>query len=205
MRGAPTQTHCTMGFHVQLKSNTATKAFLSAGHCSYNASSNWYMEEWAGPVGNGFIGSVRANRYKDVGEDCMAVAMPSSQVSRSIYDTSRAVSGVGTPVDGETIYMSAGMSDEESNTNIIHATVYQSTISYISNELDEAYIIHGARATQWKKADGTNWNTVPGDSGSPIYRAPSSGGAVALGLHSTALRHFARVKDCIDLMGYSIN
>lgn len=203
-RGAPTRVNCTMGFHVQLKTNTATKGFLTSGHCSWGASTSWYMDGWAGPSGTGFIGSVAKTRYKDLGEDCMVVGMPSTQVTRSIYDTSRAVAGTGSPVQGEVIYMSAGMSDELYNTNIINSTVLFATTSYVSDAPNPGYRITAAQANQWRTSGGALWDTQDGDSGSPVYRAPSSGGAIAVGLHSTTQHHFARVKDCMDNMGYSI-
>lgn len=184
---------CSMGFHVQLRSNTAQKGFALSGHCSYPLGSpQWYMSSWAGPSGNGWIGVVQRNLYKDLGQDFMVVAMPANQASRQIYDTTRAVAGSGNPVQGETIYISPGATDEANNSGIDSGTVSASTYSYVSGD---GYIIHAA--------DADNFSTRDGDSGSPIYRA--SGGAVAVGIHCTASGKFARMQAALDDAGWSIH
>jgi len=66
-------------------------AFVLAGHCSYASSSDWYMQQY------GFVGALWTGKqlYRELGQDFMVIHLPSSQVSRQIYDTSRAVAGSG--------------------------------------------------------------------------------------------------------------
>jgi hypothetical protein len=188
---------CTMGFHTQNRSNTSQKYFIMSGHCSYpNGSNNWYMNSYTGPAGNGFIGTAASGRnlYKDLGQDAMFVAMPSNQVSRQIYDTSRAVAGSGNPVGGETVWISRGYYDYKNGGGFTSGTVAHATWSYLDTDND--YIIHGA--------DADGWTTIDGDSGSPIFRAPGSGGAIAVGIHDTVQGYFARMQDALNAENMSV-
>jgi hypothetical protein len=181
---------CTMGFHVQDRSNTARKAFAFAGHCPYGTRNAWYMEQY------GYIGSTNSgsNLYHDFGIDFIVVAMNATQASRQIYDTSRAVAGSGNPITGESICISPGKTDEVTNGGVqCNGWVRTANLSWVS---DEGFIIRGA--------DWDGFSTRDGDSGSPIYRYLGAG-ATAIGIHNLADGGFARLQDALDQAFYSIN
>jgi hypothetical protein len=194
-RGGSNPVWCTMGFHVQLKSNTAVKGFATAGHCS---TASWYMEGYAGASGTGFVGTTQKNLYGNGGKDFQVVALPSGQVSRKVYATTRNVAGSGNPVDGESIYLSPGWTGQ-SGSGWQKGTVFDAVTTWTPVT---GLTVSGAEAQ--------GFSTVIGDSGSPISRLSGTSAVIAVGIHDSSLNgtnhtYFARMGDALSSAGWSIH
>jgi hypothetical protein len=185
---------CTMGFHVRVSSTVL--GFASAGHCSYGSfSDNWYMTNYPGSPGN-FVGSVQTGTmlYRAGGQDFMVVRLPSSQASRLIWDASGVATSAYNPVQGSTICMSPGMTDNDLNTGEDCGTVYLATRNWTGDYCN---------CLTWG-ADANGISTRVGDSGSPLYGPFEGGYRRALGVHNTAFGGFAKMKDAIEAAGVTM-
>jgi hypothetical protein len=140
------------------------RGFATAGHCSWgSASDNWYMYTYPdGP--SGFVGHVESGTQLlvDMGKDFMVVGMNTDEASTKVYDTSRIVGGASNPVLNETICMSPGQTDNDTNSGEDCGFVRVASLSwqYHSPDPCDDCIVRGA------DADGIA--TTFGDSGSPL-------------------------------------
>jgi hypothetical protein len=144
-RGTIDGPRCTMGFHIQSGSSIQ---FVTAGHCSYNASNNWYHQ------GYGYVGNVQSNLYSNNGMDIMRVEMNNGQASSSVYGSAPWVSTADWPTTGMWVCASLGTSDSWSCGTVSDS--YTSWYASICN-----CIVYGGRSTI---------SGIGGDSGSPCKR-----------------------------------
>lgn len=142
---------CTMAFHVVC--NDGDVEFVTAGHCGYGGSNNWYIKD--GTADGLFMGAEQKTLYAAGGQDIMRVNLPVDQKSHQIYGDSRVYGGSGAcPIVGQAACASRGTTDV-----IDCGTVRTTWTSWVSNT---------ANITVW----GGDMNDVasnPGDSGSPIF------------------------------------
>lgn len=169
----------TMGFHIRIGTN---EHFVTAGHIDYCCGSNVYIHP---PVGN--VGSRIGTLYVPNGQDIMYVAMADAQASDNIFDCCGDVIGIGSPIQNETLCISLGESDA-----VKCAIVTNPDLWYVSNTPDPDWIVRGADLAT---------ATIPGDSGSPVYR-PIAGGtgdsARAIGVNTTEFASFAKLSTSLD-------
>jgi hypothetical protein len=175
-KGSTSGGRCTMAWHVRVGSD---RQFLTAGHCSYTGSINWYHQ------GNGFIGARTATMYPGAGVDAMRVQMADGQASQLVYGYAGNVTTSGWPVVGTYIYASLGVSNIVWN-DMVTSSYHTWTSSTCG------CTVSGGRATI---------SAVGGDSGSPIL----SIGGQAWGILSTTGGRFARVQDVLNYFAISLN
>jgi hypothetical protein len=142
---------CTMAFHVVC--NDGDIEFVTAGHCGYGGSNNWYIKD--GTADGLLLGAEQKTLYKNGGQDIMRVNLPVDQKSHRIYGESRVYGGSGAcPIVGQAACASRGV------TNVIDCgTVRTTWTSWVSNT---------ANVTVWG-GDMNDVASAAGDSGSPIY------------------------------------
>lgn len=167
------QVRCTMGFHINVGSD---EQWTTSGHCTNAGSNAWYMQ------GYGKIGDETATIYWGGGYDITRIQMSDAQDSDGIYATSHNVSGSRMPINGETVCAALGGTSE----TIDCGTISDDWKSYFMFEC-------------WCNVNGgdtSGISTQGGDSGSPIY-VPGQGFEIAIGVHSDANGHFARIQDAL--------
>jgi len=170
---------CTMGFHVRAGTDVQ---FLTAGHCGYNAPSDWWH------VGYGFIGFVTATQYPSGARDVMRVGMADVQRSNDIYASSWQVTSSRNPLQGESLCASLGV------TNAIDCgSVSSAWTSWGSS---------GCFCTMWGGAY-SGIASGAGDSGSPMFALGYSPNAVAIGILDTATK-FALVQNALGGLGVTL-
>ena len=142
---------CTMAFHVVC--NDGDIEFVTAGHCGYGGSNNWYIKD--GTADGLLMGSEQKTLYGAGGQDIMRVQLPVDQKSHKIYGDSRVYGGSGAcPIAGQAACASRGTS------NVVDCgTVRTTWTSWTSNT---------ANVVVWG-GDMNNVASEPGDSGSPIF------------------------------------
>ena len=169
---------CTMGFHI---SRSGNEEFVTAGHCGFGTPNTWYHPAFASS-----IGSEPGTLYVQGGQDIMRVSMWDEQASDDIYGDSTNIVGSGTPTTGETLCASLGW-----GSNVIKCgTVQSSWRSWVSET---------AGYTVW--GGDMSYSTIPGDSGSPVYRRlPGGSGedARAIGVNTHQNGYFARLDMSLD-------
>lgn len=96
-RANQTGFRCTMGFHIEI--NGTNDQFLTAGHCGYSGSDDWYANNY------GLIGDERATLYAPNGIDIMRVKVDDAdQMSDRIYMRDAwPIVGPVLPIQGETL------------------------------------------------------------------------------------------------------
>jgi len=176
---------CTMGFHILIGSD---EQFLTAGHCgcAYTAV-DWHH------TGLGLIGNEAATMtgLATQKKDMMRVQMNDSQASALMYADSGDMGDGALPIVNETVFASLGVSNLKKS-----GTVTDDWTSWTSEY---------CHVTMW--GGDTNISTIPGDSGSPIYRRFSFGGEwylTPIGIGNTAVGQFGRVRDALNHWGATI-
>lgn len=157
-QGSETGPRCTMAFVIANSSND--KQFVTAGHCGYSGSNNWYHQ---GLPGDGFLGAETATLYPSV-LDMMRVQMPNPQASRRIYGNSFDVTSERNPIPGETVCASLGVTNKVDCGTVGNQSQYWDALV---GKYFIAYTYSGIIATG-------------GDSGAPFYTVTGSGN-IALG------------------------
>lgn len=171
---------CAMGFHV----NTGNwKRFLTAGHCSWTASTDWHHR---GMPGDGYLGAVTESAYgsSSGSRDVMVVSMPDSQVSNTFFHNSRAI--------GDSASVSAGQAVCAERAKSGGATQCGS----VSDEWTY-WTSNGCNCNQWG-AVFTGISIDRGDSGSPVFTPIHATRVVAVGIVDTTGGHFARIDDAVS-------
>lgn len=142
---------CTMAFHVVC--NDGDVEFVTAGHCGYGGSNNWYIKD--GTADGLFLGAEQKTLYTNGGQDIMRVNLPVDEKSHKVYGESRVYGGSGAcPLVGQAACASRGTTDV-----IDCGTVRTTWTSWVSST---------ANITVWG-GDMNDVSSNPGDSGSPIF------------------------------------
>lgn len=184
------QARCSMGFHIY--NGSGQGRFVTAGHCGYQGSSNWYN-----PGSSISIGWEVATQYGpglSTSRDIMAVHMPTSWMTNRFFGSSLQVKSMAHPVLNETICASLGVSSDAYDCGWVADTTHTWSSGNCS------CVQHGAIA-------GGVTNTG-GDSGSPM---------IGLGTYARAIGvlaqgdnfingwvHFTRFRDAMLNWGYSL-
>jgi hypothetical protein len=166
---------CTMAFHVI--TNGGDVEFVTAGHCGYGGSNNWYLKDG---TGDGlFLGSEQKSLYKHDGQDIMRVNLPLAQQSHRIYGETRVYGGSGAcPITGQVACASRGKS------NVVDCgTVRTTWTSWWSNTASPDVRVWGG--------DLNNVDSNPGDSGSPVFDRLNADEWGTVGVLDTASGGFA--------------
>lgn len=142
---------CTMAFHVVC--NDGDVEFVTAGHCGYGGSNNWYIKD--GTSDGLLLGTEQKTLYASGGQDIMRVQLPVAQKSHNIYGESRVYGGSGAcPIAGQAACASRGTS------NVVDCgTVRTTWTSWTSNTA--GIVVWGG--------DLNDIASEPGDSGSPVF------------------------------------
>lgn len=178
-QGSTSGSICTMAFHI---TKNGDEQFLTAGHCGYSGSNNWYHQAY------GLVGSEQATLYFANGIDAMRVQIADSQASNLLYLSVRVVTSARDPILNELVCAHLG------NTNTIDCgTVGSANTSWISSTC--GCVVWGA--------DHNNISTMGGDSGSPLV-AGSGSGAIAVGIHNNSAGNFAKVGSALNSLGWAI-
>lgn len=125
------------------------------------------------------------------GKDMMRVQMADAQASAVMYGDSGDMGQSLLPVVNETVRASLGVSNQVKTGTV--TDIWQSWTSTYCNKT-----MYGG---------DTNISTIPGDSGSPIYRRWSFGGEwfiTPIGIADTAVGQFGRVRDAQDHWGFTV-
>ncbi len=77
-KGSTSGPACTLGFMVKDGSDTQA---LTAGHCGYTGSTNWYHDGYGS---SSFGSEINDDAYEDIGRDGMVIGMPDSQGSNKV-------------------------------------------------------------------------------------------------------------------------
>jgi hypothetical protein len=183
---------CTMGFHVRDPS-TGSRQFVTTGHCGFNGESDsyfnlgktWYM------TGYGEIGDRTASFYNtNYGWDIMRVEMPDGQASNRIVGTEKRVTAHGNPITGEPACVSLGEQAYEDCGYVDAGSATWGPAGTLCN-----CVLSGARFER---------GSVPGDSGSPVYRPTSATSATALALMVTNQGHLTKLKLALDTWDWTV-
>lgn len=177
--GPNTGRTCTMGFLIVV--NDTDEQFLTSGHCGCAYVPTDWHHQGLGLVGNEAATMTGLAQKKDI----MRVQMNDSQASALIYADSGDMGDGALPVVNETIFASLGISNVKKT-----GTVTSDWTNWGSDKCG---------ATMW--GGDTNLTTIPGDSGSPIYRRFNFGGEwyiTPIGVSATAGGAFGRVRDALD-------
>ena len=173
----------TMGFHIRIGTN---EHFVTAGHIDYCCFANSYIHD----QGLGVVGSPIDSLYEPNGQDVMYVSMSDAEASDNIFDCCGDIIGMAEPIQYETLCISLGESDR-----IKCAIVTNPDLWYTSTTPDPDWAVRGADLAT---------TTIPGDSGSPVYR-PIEGGtgdrARAVGVNTTEWASFAKLSTSLDNWG----
>lgn len=178
-QGSTSGSICTMAFHI---TKNGDEQFLTAGHCGYSGSNNWYHQSY------GLIGSEQATLYVPNGKDAMRVQMPDSQASRLLYLSVRVIDSARNPILGEMACATLG------NSNRIDC-------GYVSN-INTAWTGDACGCTI-VGADVNDIAIIGGDSGSPIV-AGSGSSAPAIGIVNRTDGRFAKMQDVIASFGFAL-
>ena len=176
-QGSTTGPGCTMGFHTQVGSD---ERFVTAGHCGYTGSNNWFHAGYTGNggCGTGCIGSELITQYYNNGRDIMVVQMPDDQDSSYLYAIGTPVTEPRDPTVGQGICAARGFSSVGWKCGVVE-NAYTSWTSPTCN-----CTIYGG---------DSNLARVTGDSGSPIVDADEL--HIAIGIHNTSTGGFAIFND----------
>lgn len=181
----PGEAICSMGFQVEYGS-TPDIQFLTAGHCGFSGSNDWYQRYW------GRLGNEEATLYREGGQDAMRVGIQNGQATNKLFGVNRPVEGFRNPLDGETICASLGH-----NPDVAYdcGTVTDAVDSWIGDAC--GCTIYGA--------DGSGISAVTGDSGSPIVTVGPGTYSIAIGILNLSTGQFAKMQNvlgawcCIDI------
>jgi hypothetical protein len=188
-KGSTGGTICTMGFHI-IKPSNGDRELLTAGHCGYSGSNNWYHTYY------GFVGAEEATQYYEGGRDVMRVEIPNSQISNDIYEWAADVEGSGNPIAGEFICTRLGKTNAGDCGNVEFAST-----SWGPSGTACGCKLYGASAV------GLGLATT-GDSGSPIFRNPYTDAAIGVGILNIGLDSgsvgFARLRDSLEFWGFGV-
>lgn len=178
-KGSTTGVRCTMGFHIQAGSD---ERFVTAGHCGYSGSNNWYHVGW------GLVGSELDTQYYSGGRDIMTVQISDSQDSSLLYSSqSIAVTTTWDPWTGEGVCASLGVS----SSSWVCGTISDDYLSWTGASC--SCTVYGGKSTV---------TTVSGDSGSPYVDANYR--YVAIGIHNASGGYFAIVDDALAAWGHTV-
>ncbi len=189
-QGSETGPICTMAFHVV--GSGGDEQFVTAGHCGYQDSNNWYHQ---GLPGNGFVGAETATLFPNT-LDMMRVQMPDAQASRLIIGSSFLVTSERLPVQGETVCASLGKTQA-----VDCGSVGNPTVLYCYDEPFESICLNGAQYN-FILADH-------GDSGSPMY-VNTANGIIAFGTlvgapEGSSSGVFAKIHNALAVWGWSLD
>jgi hypothetical protein len=174
---------CTMGFHIV---RNGDKQFLTAGHCGYSGSNDWYHDGYLPTK----VGSELSTLYASWGKDAMRVQLPDAQASDDVFGASTNIVGSRNPLSGEAVCASLG----------IAAIVDCGTVS--DDHVTWTDQICGCTI---QGADANGLAIVQGDSGSPVFSGTIGGAVVAVGLVDTTGGKFARLQDVLSDFGATIH
>jgi hypothetical protein len=164
---------CTMAFHVVCGDGDVE--FVTAGHCGYGGSNTWLIKD--GTADGLVMGTEQKSLYKAGGQDIMRVNLPVGQKSHQIYGESRVYGGSGgCPIAGQVACASRGHSDV-----VDCGTVRTTWTSWWSNT---------AGVVVWG-GDLNNVDSIPGDSGSPVFDKLDASHWGTVGVLDTAAGGFA--------------
>jgi hypothetical protein len=187
-QGNPTQSNCTMGFHIMNPANGNVWA-TTAGHCGFKGSSSFFHD------GYGWIGTRQDSLYPAPGgsgfaRDIAKMSMVDSQACDLIYqDNNRKVIGWDIPYQGQSICRVGAASNNAACGHVTNPVV-----------LYESETCGGCSTI----GVGSDLVAGPGDSGGPVYERLSIQGApkaIALGLMSTATGLFVNLDDALEDWG----
>ncbi len=168
-----------MAFHIELGPD---EQFLTAGHCGYSGSNNWFHPGW------GLIGSEQATLYGPHGFDAMRVQMSDSQDSSNIYGSIKLVTSARDSIQGEGVCASLGFGNTWDCGTVVNAAT-----SWTGDAC--GCLIFGA--------DSDNIAVIYGDSGSPIVNN-TAGDKTAIGIMSRLDGKFAEVGTVLGAFGAQI-
>lgn len=184
------QAQCSMGFHIF--TSTGQGRFVTAGHCGWTGSDNWYN-----PGTSLSIGWQTVWQYGpgfSPSRDIMAVHMPTSWMTNRLYGSSLQVKSTAHPVLNETICASLGVSSDPYDCGHVSDTSHTWTSNTCS------CVQHGAVA-----AGVTN---TGGDSGSPMIGLGTYARATGLLAQGNNLVdgtvYFTRFRDAMNTWGYTL-
>ena len=164
---------CTMAFHVVCDDGDVE--FVTAGHCGFGGSSTWLIKD--GTADGLVMGTEQKSLYKAGGQDIMRVNLPVGQKSHQIYGEGRVYGGSGgCPLTGQVACASRGHSDV-----VDCGTVRTTWTSWLSNT---------GNVVVWG-GDLNNIDSIPGDSGSPVYDKLDADHWGTVGVLDTASGGFA--------------
>jgi hypothetical protein len=175
---------CTMAFHIVVGTD---EQFMTAGHCGCAYSAVDWHHMGFGTIGNEAGTMTNLATPKDM----MKVQMADSQASPLMYADSGDMGDGANPIEGETVFASLGISDAKKS----------GTVTDVSESWTSTYCkktVYGA---------DSSISTIPGDSGSPIYRRFSYGGEwyiTPIGIGDTAVGQFGKVRAALDYWGASV-
>jgi len=182
-RGSTTSSDaCTMGFHIEVGSDIQ---FVTAGHCGYSGSNDWYHAGYSGNggCGTGCVGSELSSQYINGGRDIMRVQMPDVEASSELYAGTVAVNTTLDPYVGQALCSSRGFSDPSWKCGAVD----DDYLSWTSNTCN--CTMYGADSSM---------TFIGGDSGSPIIDGYDQ--YIAIGIQNNSVGNFA----IFDDTGYQI-
>lgn len=176
-KGSTSGGQCTMGWHVQVGSD---EQYLTAGHCGYTGSNNWYHQGW------GLVGAETATLYPTWEVDAMRLQITDTQDSSQVWGISGNITSSGWPVVGTNVWASRGVSNV-----VASGTVIQDYLSWTSTTCN--CTMYGAQGS-WST------NNIGGDSGAPVLSVNGQ----AWGLLVTSGGHFPRLQEVLDAWGITL-
>lgn len=170
---------CTLGWFIV---RSGDKQFVTAGHCSFNNPGL----TWIHP-GFGSLGVRLQTLYANNGQDIMRVGLGTdSQASDDVYNDGNDTVGSSTPTQGETLCASLG-----GGSNAVKCGTVQSALRTWTSETCNCTVSGG----------DMSYTTIPGDSGSPVYRRLPGGTGDqlrAIGVNDHQNGYFARLDTSLD-------
>jgi hypothetical protein len=173
-----------MGFHIRIGTD---EQWLTAGHCGCAYVPVDWHHKGLGLIGNELATMTNLATPKDM----MRVQMNDAQASALVYGTSGEMGQSVLPVVNEAVFASLGISNA-----VKSGKVTDDWTSWHSEYYNK---------TMW--GGDTNIATIPGDSGSPIYRRWSFGGEwyiTPIGIVDMATGQFGRVVDAQTHWGFTV-
>ena len=175
---------CTMSFHVM---NGGDGQFLTAGHCGYAGSNNWYHSGY----GSSLIGAEQSSLYL-YGTDAMRVSLVAYQDSNRVYTNSAAnyvtMNAAIWPVIGQVVRVSGA------NGGWRGGTITSDWTSWTSDTCG---------CTQWG-ADAS-YTMLGGDSGGPVVQGSATTGSTnGIGIAATLNGRMAILLEALDGLGVTL-
>lgn len=173
---------CTLGFMVKDGSDTQ---ILTAGHCGYTGSSNWYHEGYGS---SSFGSEIDDSAYTDEGRDGMLIQLPDSQGSNDVaYCAGQYCLQITGHLNSSDLY-------EEMPLN----TLGQASGHRTGIIMDIDYSWWSGKCNCPQYGISATYSSADGDSGGPVWY-----GSKAVALHSSggssALRRAVQIQTLLDI------